>query len=179
MAAKHQPPHLKAIFPLDPRGAYGEAGGFRDEYPGGVIHLFRFLLQVYASAHQQKGSTASACRPKKRSFGRRRCRIRTAGISARLRRPRSRASLPGLFDILVDPYDKEETRPQERGRVLQNQHSDLHRLGLVWLHLPDPLNGAQNWFRNIKAPHKKLLLAGPAHLDRPCQGVPRRDAELV
>ncbi len=30
-------------------------GGFRDEYPGGVIHLFRFLLQVYASAHQQKG----------------------------------------------------------------------------------------------------------------------------
>ena len=45
----------KAIFPFDPRGAYGEAGGFREEYPGGVIHLFRFLLQVYASAHQQKG----------------------------------------------------------------------------------------------------------------------------
>src|SRR5205807_10375768 len=49
MAAKLKPPHLKAIFPFDPRGAYGEAGGFRDEYPGGVIHLFRFLLQVYAS----------------------------------------------------------------------------------------------------------------------------------
>src|SRR4029077_17821502 len=55
MAAKLQPPHLKAIFPFDPRGAYGEAGGFREEYPGGVIPLFRFLLQVYASAHQQKG----------------------------------------------------------------------------------------------------------------------------
>ena len=55
MAAKLQPPHLKAIFPFDPRGAYGDAGGFRDEYPGGVIHLFRFLLQVYAAAHQQKG----------------------------------------------------------------------------------------------------------------------------
>ena len=55
MAAKLNPPHLKAIFPFDPRGAYGEAGGFRDEYPGGVIHLFRFLLQVYASAHQHKG----------------------------------------------------------------------------------------------------------------------------
>ncbi len=55
MAAKLQPPHLKAIFPFDPRGAYGEASGFRDEYPGGVIHLFRFLLQVYAAAHQQKG----------------------------------------------------------------------------------------------------------------------------
>ncbi|HKN10139.1 MAG TPA: CocE/NonD family hydrolase, partial [Pseudomonadota bacterium] len=55
MAAKLAPPHLKAIFPFDPRGAYGEAGGFRDEYPGGVIHLFRFLLAVYAAAHQHKG----------------------------------------------------------------------------------------------------------------------------
>lgn len=33
--AKQQPPHLKAIFPFDPRGAYGHLGGFRDEYPGG------------------------------------------------------------------------------------------------------------------------------------------------
>src|SRR5262249_26714606 len=37
--AKQQPPALKAIFPFDPRGAYGDFGGFRDEYPGGVIHL--------------------------------------------------------------------------------------------------------------------------------------------
>ena len=34
--AKKQPPHLRAIFPFDSRGAYGELGGFRDEYPGGV-----------------------------------------------------------------------------------------------------------------------------------------------
>ena len=32
--AKQQPPHLKAIFPFDSRGAYGDLGGFRDEYPG-------------------------------------------------------------------------------------------------------------------------------------------------
>ena len=56
MAAKLAPPHLKAIFPFDPRGAYGEAGGFRDEYPGGVIHLFRYLVGHFSAMHQNKGS---------------------------------------------------------------------------------------------------------------------------
>ena len=53
--AKKQPPHLKAIFPFDSRGAYGEFGGFRDEYPGGVIHLFRYLVGHFSAMHQHKG----------------------------------------------------------------------------------------------------------------------------
>jgi predicted acyl esterase len=53
--AKQQPPHLKAIFPFDSRGAYGELGGFRDEYPGGVIHLFRYLISHAGVIHQKKG----------------------------------------------------------------------------------------------------------------------------
>jgi predicted acyl esterase len=54
--AKQAPPHLKAIFPFDSRGAYGELGGFRDEYPGGVIHLFRYLVGHFSAMHQNKGS---------------------------------------------------------------------------------------------------------------------------
>src|SRR6266446_585586 len=73
MAAKLNPPHLKATFPFDPRGAYGEAGGFRDEYPGGVIHLFRFLLQVYAAAQSR-----SRCLRNGKSCGRRRSPIPTS-----------------------------------------------------------------------------------------------------
>src|SRR5665213_4623714 len=42
--ARQQPPHLKAIAPFDPRGAYGVLGGFRHEYSGGMIHLFRYLI---------------------------------------------------------------------------------------------------------------------------------------
>ena len=34
--ARQNPPHLKAIFPFDPRGAYGTLGSFREEYPGGI-----------------------------------------------------------------------------------------------------------------------------------------------
>src|SRR5665213_1925673 len=47
-AARQQPPHLKAIFPYDPRGAYGEFGGFREEYPGGMIHTFRYVGDHYS-----------------------------------------------------------------------------------------------------------------------------------
>ena len=49
--ARQNPPHLKAIFPFDPRGAYGVMGSFREEYPGGVLHLFRHLIMHFAAMH--------------------------------------------------------------------------------------------------------------------------------
>src|SRR6476646_3606742 len=43
-AAAQQPPSLKAIFPYDSMGAYGQ-WGFRDFYPGGVIHTMVFFAR--------------------------------------------------------------------------------------------------------------------------------------
>ena len=37
--------------PVRPAGAYGALGGFREEYPGGVLHLFRYLLSINLVAH--------------------------------------------------------------------------------------------------------------------------------
>jgi len=74
--AKQQPPHLRAIFPFDSRGAYGELGGFRDEYPGGVIHLFRYLVGHFRRCI----STAARlehCRKRAKSSGARRWPIPT------------------------------------------------------------------------------------------------------
>src|SRR5262250_1765643 len=62
--AKQQPPHLKAIFPFDPRGAYGVLGGFREEYPGGVIHLFRYLVGHFSAMHQHKGPPGTLPEPR-------------------------------------------------------------------------------------------------------------------
>ena len=62
IAARQQPPHLKAIFPYDPRGAYGKFGGFREEYPGGVLHAFRYLMDHFSSVHTTRaraGRTAA------------------------------------------------------------------------------------------------------------------------
>jgi hypothetical protein len=53
--ARQNPPHLKAIFPYDPRGAYGTLGSFREEYPGAMIHLFRYLVAHFSAIHQNKG----------------------------------------------------------------------------------------------------------------------------
>jgi uncharacterized protein len=53
-AAAQQLPSLKAIFPYDSMGAYGQ-WGFRDFYPGGVIHTMVFLLDGGAVYHVNRG----------------------------------------------------------------------------------------------------------------------------
>ena len=168
MAAKLNPPHLKAIFPFDPRGAYGEAGGFRDEYPGGVIHLFRFLLQVYASAHQHKGQ------PKPLPPEREKLWQEAIANPDYKMYPHVYNVLalkgqhfPVFFDILIDPYDKGEAVEKSEAEFSNINVPTYTGSGWYGYTYKTHLNGAQNWFRNLKAAHKRLLLAGPAHLDRP------------
>src|SRR5215831_3342582 len=168
MAAKLGPPHLKAIFPFDPRGAYGEAGGFRDEYPGGVIHLFRFLLQVYASAHQQKGQP-KALAPEREKLWQEAIANPDFKMYPHVYNVLALKGqhFPVFFDILIDPYDKEaavEKSEAEFSKITVPTYTGSGWYGYTY---KTHLNGAQNWFCNLKAPHKKLLLAGPAHLDRP------------
>ncbi len=66
--AKQQPPHLKAIFPFDPRGAYGVLGGFREEYPGGMLHMFRYLVGHFSAMHQHRGAPGR-CPSRRRPIG--------------------------------------------------------------------------------------------------------------
>ena len=60
--ARQRPPRLKTIFAYDPRGAYGKFGGFREEYPGGVLHAFRylhgpFLFRAYGARRAGRSAT--------------------------------------------------------------------------------------------------------------------------
>jgi len=168
MAAKLNPPHLKAIFPFDPRGAYGEAGGFRDEYPGGVIHLFRFLLQVYASAHQQKGQPKPLA-PEREKLWQEAIANPDFKMYPHVYNVLALKGqhFPVFFDILIDPYDKEAAVEKSEAEFSKINIPTYTGSGWYGYTYKTHLNGAQNWFRNLKAPHKKLLLAGPAHLDRP------------
>ena len=168
MAAKQQPPHLKAIFPFDPRGAYGEAGGFREEYPGGVIHLFRFLLQVYASAHQQKGQP-KRCRPNGRQLWQQAIANPDFKMYPHVYNVLALKGqhFPAYFDILIDPYDKEEAVKKSEAEFSRINIPTYTGSGWYGYTYKTHLAGAQSWFRNIDPPRKKLLLAGPAHLDRP------------
>src|SRR5579864_8181200 len=136
--AKKQPPHLKAIFPFDSRGAYGELGGFRDEYPGGVIHLFRYLVGHFSAMHQHKGPPGPLP-PERETLW-----------QAAMSNPDYKM-YPHVYNLIAQ---KGQHMPTYTGSGWYGYTYKTH------------LNGCQHWFRNIRAP-KKLLLAGPAHLERP------------
>jgi putative CocE/NonD family hydrolase len=165
--AKQNPPHLKAIFPLDPRGAYGTLGSFREEYPGGVLHLFRYLIMHFAAMHQTKGKPGTL--PAERE----------ALWQEAMNNPDYRMyphlfnvltqkgqHMPPYFELLIDPYDKEA--------IVRDAEQALERVkvptytGSGWYAYTykTHLNGAQNYFEKIAAP-KKLMFLGPAHLERP------------
>jgi putative CocE/NonD family hydrolase len=68
--------------------------------------------------------------------------------------------------VLIDPFDSEaavEKSEAEFDKIKVPTYTGSSWYGYTY---KTHLNGCQHWYRNIKAP-KKLLLAGPAHLERP------------
>ena len=113
--ARQHPPHLKAIFPLDPRGAYGQMGGFRQEYPGGVIHLFRYLLGHFSAVHQVRGAPGDLP-PEEDQWWQAamadadyRMYPHVANVVAQ-----KGQHMPAFFRVLIDPYDTRNRSPTAR-----------------------------------------------------------------
>jgi len=169
-AAQQQPPHLKAIFPYDPCGAYGCGAygeGFREIYPGGVLHVFRYLLDQFSVSHgvrnrprllppeEERLWEEAMNNPDYRMYNNIYNVITQKGQIA-----------PRLFANFLYPFDTEE--------AIKNTEANFDKVkvptytGSGWyaysykLHL----QGAQHWYNGIKAP-RKLLFTGPAHLERP------------
>jgi predicted acyl esterase len=165
--AKQQPPHLKAIFPFDPRGAYGPFGGFRDEYPGGVIHVFRYLISHFSAIHQNKGKPGELAAEKEKLW-----REAMANPDYRIYPhiynvvAQKGQHMPAYFDILVNPYDSEEAVRKSEAKFSKVNVPTYTGSGWYAYTYKTHLNGAQNWFNNLSVP-RKLMLAGPAHLERP------------
>lgn len=165
--AKQNPPHLKAVFPLDPRGAYGTLGSFREEYPGGVLHLFRYLIMHFAAMHQTKGKPGTLP-PEREALWQEAMNNPDYRMYPHIFNVLTQKGqhMPPYFDLLIDPYDKEA--------AVRDAEQSLDRIkvptytGSGWYAYTykTHLNGAQNYFEKIAAP-KKLLFLGPAHLERP------------
>src|SRR5580700_1709551 len=165
--ARQSPPHLKAIFPFDPRGAYGTLGSFREEYPGGVLHLFRYLLMHFAAIHGTKGKPAALPADKEALW------------QEAMRNPDYRMyphiynvltqkgqHMPPYFALLIDPYDNEAGVKEAEESLSRIKIPTYTGSGWYAYTYKTHLNGAQNYFERIAAP-KKLTFAGPAHLERP------------
>lgn len=171
--ARQHPPALKAIFPFDPRGAYGTLGGFREEYPGGVLHLFRYLVGHFGVFHQEKGQP----------------RQLPADQEARWREAMDNPDyklhphlynvvtmkgqhLPAYFQVLINPYDEhgvvEESEESIRGIDIPVYTGS----GWYAYTYKTHLQGAQSYWRLLREEvPKRLLLLGPAHLERPFHGL--------
>ena len=170
-AARQHPPNLKAIFPYDPRGAYGLFGGFREEYPGGVIHAFRYLQDHFSGAHGTKGAPAELPPERDRLW-------REA-----MNNPDYRVyphlfhllgfkgqHMPRVFDTLIDPYDHEQFATDAEQEVSGIDIPVYTGAGWYGYTYKIHLSGAQNYFRLLNS-SKKLVLTGPSHPDRPLRAL--------
>ena len=165
--ARQNPPHLKAIFPLDPRGAYGTMGSFREEYPGGVLHLFRYYIMHFAALHGAKGKPAPLP-PDKELLWREAMNNADYKMYPHIYNVLTQKGqhMPPYFQLLIDPYDSESAVKEAEEGFDKIKIPTYTGSGWYAYTYKTHLNGAQNYFEKISAP-KKLLFAGPSHLERP------------
>ncbi len=160
------------------RGAYGELGGFRDEYPGGVIHLFRYLVGHFSAMHQHKGPPPPSP-PPQAGEGWEGAAERERFWRDAMNNPdykmyphvynliaQKGQHMPPYYNVLVDPFDNEAAVRKSEAEFAAIKVPTYTGSGWYGYTYKTHLNGCQHWYSNIAAP-KKLLLAGPAHLERP------------
>jgi len=165
--AKNPPPHLKAIFPYDSRGAYGKLGGFRDEHPGGMLHLFRYLVGAFAVNHGSRGMPGQLP-PEMEKMWEEAMKNPDYQMYPHIYNILTMKGQhqPPTFFTLVDPYDKEETVQQSEKENKQIKVPTYTGSGWYAYTYKTHLQGSQNWWSELDCP-KKLLYTGPAHLERP------------
>ena len=169
--ARQQPPMLKAIFPYDPRGAYGKFGGFREEYPGGVLHAFRYLMDHFSSVHTMRGAPGELPPDKEEKW-------REAMADADIRMYphlhnvllQRGQHMPRYFDVLIDPYDDEKIIVEAEAEFPKITLPTYTGAGWYGYTYKTHLAGAQTYFNKIPAA-KKMVLTGPAHPDRPLRAL--------
>ena len=166
-AAAQGHPALKAIFPYDACSAYGGMFGFRDFFPGGVLHTFLYLLEVFSTVHEPRGCPGrlpgeqedlwrlAMGNPDYKQY------INLYNILTQ----KGQRTFP-MFRTMVNPWEDDDTvaKTEETFAKIKIPYytgsgAYAYTYKLHWL-------GAQNYFQNVDQP-KKLLFTGPAHLERP------------
>jgi putative CocE/NonD family hydrolase len=166
-AAAQGHPALKAIFPYDACSAYGGMFGFRDFNPGGVLHTFPYLLDVFSTVHESRDRPAELPPPEEELWRRAmqnpdfKQYINLYNI---LTQKGQRTFI--MYLMMTHPWEfdgtverAEETFKKIRIPFYTGSGAYAYTYKLHWL-------GAQHYFQNVNAP-KKLLFTGPAHLERP------------
>jgi uncharacterized protein len=169
-AAVQGHPALKAIFPYDACGAYGGALGFRDFYPGGVLHTFAYLLSVFATVREKRGVPGDLP-PHEEELWRQAMANPDYKMYVNLYNILTQKGqrTVGVFHSMLAPWEPEGVAAGADERFARiklpfytGSGAYAYTYKLHWL-------GAQHYFQKLKGP-KKLLFTGPAHLERPFHG---------
>ena len=169
MAAKLQAAASQGDLPVRSARRLRRAGGFRDEYPGGVIHLFRFLLRSTPPRISSKGQPKPLPPEREKLW-----QEAMANPDYRMYPhvynvlTQKGQHFPRLFRGADQPVRQRRGGQEERGRIRQDQDPDLHRLGLVRLHVQDASASARRTGIATSIRRRRSCCSlGPAHLDRP------------
>jgi predicted acyl esterase len=160
IAAMTQPPHLKAIFPYDPCNY-----SFREAFPGGVLHTFRFHLMKFSAENPREFKLT----PEEEELWEQAYHNPDYRMYPHLSNVLERRGKlgPRFFRELINPYEPENQ--QEIGEGLKNINIPFYT-GAGWygytykLHL---FGALRYWRECANNSSKKLLLTGPAHQPRP------------
>ena len=57
---------MEDCLPCDPGGACGKFGGFREEYPGGALHAFRYLVDQFLLSDTRRAAHRASYRQRRR-----------------------------------------------------------------------------------------------------------------
>ena len=165
--ARQQPPSLKAIFPFDPRGAFGTLGSFREEYPGGVLHLFRYLIGHFSAFHGTQGQLGELP-PERDALWKAAMENSDYGIYPNVRNVVAQKGqhMPAFFNLLLEPYANPDVEAKAKEELSRIKVPTYTGSGWYAYTYKTHLNGAQNYFEHIDAP-KRLAFHGPQHLERP------------
>jgi len=167
-AAKLNPPHLKAVFPYDPSSVYGSGLlGFRDRYVGGLLQVFMNLIEPTGVHHLQRGRPGSLPPEVEKRW------------EEAMANPDYRMNLtmyniltqrgqhtPYMFNLLLNPYDHEETVKKTEVDLEKIQIPLYTGTGWYGYSYKVHLQGCQALYSNVKGT-KKMMFTGPAHQERP------------
>src|SRR6476659_10855100 len=166
-AAVQQPASLKAIFPYYSMGAYGQ-WGFRDFYPGGVIHTMVFFARRRRRLSRQSRPARPAHRRCRQALARGHEQSRPDDVSEHLQRHRGKRPDHALvYDTVLNPYDPDDIVEKTKQKMSRIKIPFYTGSGWYAYTYKLHLQGSQQWFQEVQGVPKKLLITGPAHLERP------------
>ncbi|MFC2045471.1 CocE/NonD family hydrolase, partial [Chloroflexota bacterium] len=148
-AAMQQPPHLKAIFPYDAFATYP----FRDQFPGGVVHLMTYLISQLDVMHEVKGRPGKLSPEQERLWeeAMNNPDYQMYGNAYNVLTQKGQHT-PGFFNLLLNPYETEEGLQRAEENLARIKVPAYTGAGWYAYSYKMHLNGCQNWYAGIDVP---------------------------